>query len=101
MVYKTTKEWLDRDGKRYDINTPIVRAVSGFKRRYNKDLRATKKQIDEQKRKMHEDGYRLVAGSIRGKYATISGKKCKKYREMKKALEKQQKPYPKRDVMEN
>ena len=46
---------------------------------------------------MINDGYKLVDGPTRGKYATIVGNKNKKYREMVKLLKKNSKPYPKRN----
>tara|TARA_R100001594_G_scaffold14406_1_gene30634 strand:+ start:1762 stop:2604 length:843 start_codon:yes stop_codon:yes gene_type:complete len=100
LGHKNTREWVDRNGKRYDINTPAVRAVSGFARKNNKGLKATKKQRKEQEQKMIKEGYRLVDGAVRGKYATIIGRKNKKYREMKKLLIENSKPYPKRNNAE-
>ena len=93
---KKTKEWIDKNGKRYDTNTPSVRAVSGFARKNNKDLKATKEQRNEQILKMKKEGYELVNGPMRGKYATIVGMKNKIYRQMLKKLLKNKKPYPKR-----
>ena len=93
---KKTKEWMDSNGKRYDINTPSVRAVSGFARKNNKDLKATKQQRQEQIQKMLNEGYKLVEGPMRGKYVTITGLKNKVYRKMVKKISKHSKPYPKR-----
>jgi len=100
LGHKNTREWIDKNGKRYDINTPAVRAVSGFARKNNKELRATKQQRKQAEEKMVKDGYKLVDGAVRGKYATITGKKNKKYREMKRLLLKNAKPYPKRNNAE-
>ena len=100
LGHKNTKEWVDRDGKRYDINTPAVRAVSGFARKNNKDLKATKEQRKVQEEKMIKEGYKLVSGAVRGKYATIIGKKNKTYRDMVKLLNNNKKPYPKRNNAE-
>ena len=97
LGHKDTKEWIDKDGKRYDTNTPSVRAVTGFQRKKNPELRATKEQIQVEEQKMINDGYKLVAGPTRGKYATTAGKKNKKYREMVGLLKKNSKPYPKRN----
>ena len=97
LGHKGTKEWIDINGKRYDTNTPAVRAVTGFQRKKIPELRATKEQIEEQKQKMINDGYKLVDGPTRGKYATIVGRKNKTYREMVKLLKKNSKPYPKRN----
>jgi|TARA_Y100000310_G_scaffold310577_1_gene355975 hypothetical protein len=94
---KETIEWICPKGKRYDINTPAVRAVTGFERRNNKELRATKSQIEHQKSIMLGNGYKLQKGASRGKYATITGQKNKKYREMLNLLEKNKKPYPVRN----
>jgi hypothetical protein len=93
---KKTKEWIDSNGKRYDINTPSVRAVSGFARKNNKDLKATKEQRQKQIEKMLNEGYKLAEGPIRGKYATVIGSKNKIYRQMLKKILKKSKPYPKR-----
>ena len=100
LGHKPTKEWEDKGGKRYDIKTPSVRAVSGFSRKLNKDLRATKEQRLKQQKKMIKQGYKLVDGAIRGKYANIVGNKNKTYREMAKLLNKNKKPYPKRNNAE-
>lgn len=100
LGHKNTKEWIDKNGKRYDINTPAVRAVTGFDRKNNKELRATKEQRLIEENKMIEEGYKLVAGAVRGKYATIIGRKNKKYRDMVKLLNKNKKPYPKRNNAE-
>tara|TARA_R110002020_G_scaffold153389_2_gene332781 strand:- start:7 stop:885 length:879 start_codon:yes stop_codon:yes gene_type:complete len=98
LGHKGTKEWLGPDGKRYDINTPSVRAVSGFARKNNKDLRATKEQRQKQINKMLKQGYKLVNGPTRGKYVTIVGKKNKTYRDMVKLINKNKKEYPKRNA---
>ena len=45
---------------------------------------------------MKKEGYELVNGPMRGKYATIVGMKNKIYRQMLKKLLKNKKPYPKR-----
>ncbi len=97
LGHKKTKEWVDLNGKRYDINTPSVRAVSGFSRRNNKKLKATKEQRKKQIDIMMSDGYKLVDGPTRGKYATLIGRKCKKFREMRSLLDSNKKPYPKRN----
>jgi|10_taG_2_1085330.scaffolds.fasta_scaffold08421_5 hypothetical protein len=97
LGHKKTKEWVDKNNKRYDINTPSVRAVSGFARRNNKKLKATKEQREEQKKKMIKNGYKIVDGIVRGKYATVVGKKNKMYRKMKKLLIKNSKNYVKRN----
>mgnify|MGYP003149988128 CR=1 FL=1 len=101
LGHKNTKEWIDEKGKRYDINTPAVRAVSGFARKYNKELKATKEQRKEQEKIMIKEGYRLVNGAVRGKYATIIGRKNKQYRDMVKLLNKNKKPYPKRIAVQD
>ncbi len=97
LGHKGTKEWIDKNGKRYDINTPAVRAVTGFQRKNNPNLRATKKQRKKEEQKMINEGYKLVLGPTRGKYATVVGKKNKTYREMVKLLKNNNKPYPKRN----
>jgi len=96
LGHKKTKEWIDVKGKRYDINTPSVRAVTGYDRKYNKELRATREQRQREIDIMLKDGYKLVDAPTRGKYATIIGNKNKKYREMVKLLDKNKKSYPKR-----
>ncbi len=96
LGHKNTKEWVDKDGKSTSI-TPHTRVISGFKRRKNPEIKATKEQIEEQKQKMINYGYKLVDGPTRGKYATIVGRKNKTYRQMVKLLKKNSKPYPKRN----
>ena len=83
--------------KRYDINTPTVRAVTGFQRKNNPELKASKEQRKLEEQKMIDNGYKLIQGPTRGKYATVVGKKNKTYREMVKLLKKNSKPYPKRN----
>ena len=97
LGHYNSKEWIDKNGKRYDINTPSVRAVTGFQRKSNPELRATKEQIAQEKKKMIDSGYKLVSAPPRGKYATIVGSKNKVYRDMSKLLKKNSKPYPKRN----
>ena len=97
LGHKDTREWIDKKGKRWDINTAVTRCVSGFQRRNNPELKATKEQIKAEEQKMIYSGYKLVAGPTRGKYATVVGKKNKTYREMVKLLKKNSKPYPKRN----
>ena len=96
LGHRPTREWRGPDGRRYDINTPAVRAVSGFARRHNKELRATKEDIQRQKDAMVAEGYVLVDGPTRGRYATVAGKNGRKRRGMAALLAKHRRPYPKR-----
>ena len=98
LGHKGTKEWIDKNGKRYDINTPSVRAVTGFMRKNNPDLKATKEMIEIEINKMKDEGYKLVNGTTRGRYAYVYGKNCKEKKEMIKTLKKHSKPYPKRII---
>jgi hypothetical protein len=96
LGHSKTKEYLGPYGKRYDTNTPAVRACTGFARRENPDLRASKEDIEAEKSKMLAEGYRLVDGPIRGRYATAVGKSWSAVDLLKNVLIQHSKPYPKR-----
>ena len=87
--------WRDKNGKDCSI-TPHTRAVTGFARRKNPKLKATKEQIKVEVDKLIKDGYTKVKKE-RGKYAYAYGLKCKKKRIMQKILKENQKPYLKRN----
>lgn len=97
LGHSETREYIGPSGKRYDINTPAVRAVPGFKRKNNKDLKATPEMIKIEKAKMERDGYVLKDGPTRGRYVYVAGKKCKEKKHIEKFLKTKSKPYPKRD----
>lgn len=100
LGHYATKEWVDKDGNRYDINTPAVRAAPGFGREKNNGVvrRATKNEIKTKTAEMVSDGYRLVEGPTRGRYATVSGKKGAEYQKMLDLLKYKSRPYPKRAI---
>jgi hypothetical protein len=100
LGHRKTIEWRDSDGKRYDINTPAVRCVTGFQRRNNPTLKATKEMIESEKLKMYSEGFVLVDGAIRGRYVSVWGTNSREKRNLINLLQEKSKPYPKRSAVE-
>ena len=89
-----TQVWRDKNGKDCSI-APHTRAVTGYQRKNNPELKATKEQIQIEIDKLHQEGYKKVKKE-RGKYAYVYGKKCKEKRIMQKILKEKSQKYLKR-----
>jgi len=89
-----TQVWRDKNGKDCSI-APHTRAVTGYQRKNNPELKATKEQIEIEIDKLHQEGYKKVKKE-RGKYAYVYGKKCKEKRIMQKILKEKSQKYFKR-----
>ena len=89
-----TQVWKNKYGKDCSIS-PHTRAVTGFQRRKNPELRATKEQIKIETDKLIEQGYKKIKKE-RGKYAYVYGIKCKDKRIMQKILKEKSQKYLKR-----
>ena len=89
-----TQVWRDKNGKDCSI-APHTRAVTGYQRKNNPELKATKEQIQIEIDKLHQEGYKKVKKE-RGKYAYVYGKKCKEKRIMQKILKEKSQKYFKR-----
>jgi hypothetical protein len=100
LGHSQTKEYRGPNNERLDINTPRVRAVSGFQRRENPELRATKEQVKHEHGLLLAAGYRIVSGPNRGKYAAVYGRNGAQKNKMVKELTAVARPYPKREASE-
>tara|TARA_R100001163_G_C5039172_1_gene177674 strand:- start:367 stop:1128 length:762 start_codon:yes stop_codon:yes gene_type:complete len=89
-----TQVWKDKYGKDCSIS-PHTRAVTGFQRKKNPELRATKEQIKIELDKLIKNGYTKVKKE-RGKYAYVYGKKCGKKKIMQNILKENANKYLKR-----
>jgi hypothetical protein len=89
-----TQVWRDKNGKDCSI-APHTRAVTGFARRKNPELKATKEQIKMEIDKLYRDGY-IKVKKERGKYAMVYGVNCKEKRIMRKILQSKSQKYLKR-----
>jgi hypothetical protein len=89
-----TQVWRDKNGKDCSI-APHTRAVTGFARRKNPELKATKEQIKMEIDKLYRDGY-IKVKKERGKYAIVYGVNCKEKRIMRKILQSKSQKYLKR-----
>jgi len=94
LGHRPSLEWASPSGERKDASFHKVRVVSGSRHRRT-GATATREQYDATARDMLDNGwsFRRV---IRGKYATVAGRRGRERRHLEALLAEQAKDYPRR-----